>query len=992
MLSEWGRRGRARIKVDKARDKAHDKDETMNTIRLIHPSAILFLLLTPALAAAQETQQVPSIPQSEITALQQEVTLGARRSSSVEIRRACKSVIRKANSLLEASADAPNRYAVLGILFQGQKRLLSLETTERNREAIFKTCEKLRTAPDSYAELRLEADLLLSERDLAEAEALVAERIEALEAIMEKYRGTSAERRSLTIAAMIATKLQADDLEQKIRRELARRSFGGDHKAIAFRRRTHSVNRLNAVFSGTYEDSDGTSITFPFDRLGHQYLVVFWSLDPEDREGCEVFLSRVREQQERFPGRFEVYSFNLDELPDAGLSILTRAGVKCTALCLPGGRSSSAYNAYALRDPVAFFVNAQGHVVLRWGQSVPWPRPSPARGKVSASPGPGLGKSLDDERYLAQLRSLFIGDFLVRDQRLATSDQPLASEAQAIQDCFVVPPLRYRLTRKAELDGYRRAAKLCDDAIKKHSQAPDLWRVRNHRIIALLGMWNLAREPKHLEEAVRAAKAMLAMDLPPAAQVVPRFCLAKGVLRRGDADTSGTHLSPAREDARPPERGEGVTNGGRASSRAANGTSGKRLKSAPFGADPEALLSGFVQEVGGDNVPPSALAAAAILAIEANAENLYQEYRQRFLALADEDDPALWPVLSFLRDRHHNYRLFWPNPGRWGDTRRQRYQVKYLISGLAASTRTNRVLEVKFAGLDGQEVRIPDGSAGEMSGIIFAEPPAAESERSAYAKRVKDFAGQFSAKGVPVTVAFLSEEMSSVMSILKECDGSFRPAIVPGGLRNPLVRKEGILSADRIPNPFLLLGDGTMVWSISGLTYPINGSSVEGAVSVSIGINIEKLRTDRAFEALEQGDFKEALSLLDERLPPRMAADPWTHDRLHGRALARMGLSEWEAALKEIDAALERLGKASRYGTRVHPGVVEMHLVRAAILKKLGRVQEAAGERAIAERHLTWLANVKEPFYPPSYARNGTPVEVYVDLLKQVRMGLEAGE
>lgn len=266
------------------------------------------------------------IPPADIEALSAELAQGVAGASSVEVRRACKSVGRKAKVLLASAPDAPNRYDALVVLFSAQKRLLSLEMTDANRTALFDTCVALSEAPDTYAEVRLEVDLLLSERKLSESNADVAERVKALQEIVEKYRVTPAERHSLTMAAMIASKLQAFDLQKEIDSKLER-SLGGDHKTIVYRRKAYSVNKLNVLFSGTYTTSDGRSIAFPFDRLGHQYLVILWSTEADGRENYELFLSRIREQQERFPDRFEVYSLNLDELPDAGSSILARKGV-----------------------------------------------------------------------------------------------------------------------------------------------------------------------------------------------------------------------------------------------------------------------------------------------------------------------------------------------------------------------------------------------------------------------------------------------------------------------------------------------------------------------------------------------------------------------------------------------------------------------------------------------------------------------------------------
>ena len=83
-------------------------------------------------------------PAAELTALEQELAQGMTGASAVDIRRACKSVARKAAALLEASPEAPNRYAAMAILFNSQKRLLGLENTEENIAAIFETSRRLK--------------------------------------------------------------------------------------------------------------------------------------------------------------------------------------------------------------------------------------------------------------------------------------------------------------------------------------------------------------------------------------------------------------------------------------------------------------------------------------------------------------------------------------------------------------------------------------------------------------------------------------------------------------------------------------------------------------------------------------------------------------------------------------------------------------------------------------------------------------------------------
>jgi hypothetical protein len=307
--------------------------------------------------------------------------------------------------------------------------------------------------------------------------------------------------------------------------------------------------------------------------------------------------------------------------------------------------------------------------------------------------------------------------------------------------------------------------------------------------------------------------------------------------------------------------------------------------------------------------------------------------------------------------------------------------------------KANRVLVAELNDLDGRKVRIPGDLAGKMAGLVFVEPAGEASDRAVCVRRLQDFAGQFSSRDVPVIVAFLSEETEAVKSMIKACDGSFRAAMVPGGLANPLVRRLGILSADRIPNPFVLRSDGSIAWWISGLTYPVNNTPMEMAVSASIGINIEKLRTDPAFQSLEQGDFQRAVSLLTERLPPKLDADAWTADRFQARALAYMGLNDWGSALSDIDAALSSREAASRHGRSLSIGEVEMHLAKATILQKLVRDEDAETERTTAGEKLTWLRNNPPPGdYAgtiPAYATAGVPVGVYDDWLKRIRLRVE---
>jgi len=635
-------------------------------------------------------EQAAPIPESEIIALQKE--LASPGSSAVAARRTSKNVARKGRALLNEAPEAPNRSAVLGVMLRAQKNLLARANTERNREALFSTCEMLAKAPDAYAELRLEADLLLSERDLSAKDATLAERAEALAEVVERYKGTSAEAKSLLLAALIARKLDAQELERSIMYALDEK-YAGDHEVIQFRRRFLKMNRLDLVFSGTHRRVDGTTLVFPADTMGHMSLMVFWS---KNEPGIEAYLAMKKEELAKYPGLIDIFSFNVDGLADGGESVLKEHGLDWTIMVLPGGRRSEAYRTYALCDPSALLVNEYGVTVIQ---------PEIGRGTHA----PLDSARISDDRYIAHLQSLFIGDVLVADPRPASS-------LQAIQSGLVPLPFRYRLTRQEALANYTKAAKLCAEAIKDKPNADDISALRDRRIIALLGMWNTACQPRYLEEAVKESKAALAGKPAPGADVVPRFCLAKAALRES-------------------------------SDRA------------------EQVVRTFVEQCGGKEAPAAAIVAAAILSLEGRLRELHDGYRATLLDQYAED-PRFYSFTSFLRDRHHRYRLLNANYAF-----RQRGSRRYIM-GYGYSWPTNSLPAIEFKKLDGSVLTLPKDTNGKLTLLTFVEPPAdGISDFKPRGGHMMGYAESMATKHVNkdinFVVAFLTDNADHVRFLLK---------------------------------------------------------------------------------------------------------------------------------------------------------------------------------------------------------------------------------
>ena len=919
----------------------------MNIFRCVW---LILFLACPLLCHAQEPAAPPvGIPEATIAALQKDLAEAGTATTSAGKRRAYKNIVRDGEALLEGAPAALNRWQVLGIMLDGRKRLFGMENTAPNREALLETCTQLAKAPDEHAQLRLEADLLLSENALSLKDADINERARALQELVTRYRGTPAEAKSLIIASQIAGKLNALDLQKQITNAMGER-FGGDTAMIEWRRQNLSVGSMDVFFAGTYTRADGVALNFPIDAMGHAYVVVFWSAKSP---GVEDYLKHIGELRKSFRDAFRVYSFNLDELPDAGQSTLGKLDLDWVALRLPGGRKSQAYRTYAQNDPVCLLCNGFGHTLLMQSGA----------GDLSADPVrlAGVVRSGDlspgripEDRHLAQLQSLFIGDFLVMgpDNKLdpafppelqmisfdadtssasrlnRTADSAPEETLAAIQACFTLPPFRYRLAPAEALANYKKAHGLCLDALKQHPADPNSWIVRNRLIVALLGMWNLAGEPEHLVQAAGQAREVLAQSVPPAAGVVARFCLTKQAIRQGDAK-------------------------------------------------PVALLAQLIEDSGGAKAPASACAAAAILAVDAQARDLHELYRDKFPVTGYDGNPALWSFASFLRDRFHRHALLKANyiynrnnPGPRG----------YIINlGGTPPDVPLPVMELKT--LDGKTLRVPGDTNGKLTLLVFVEPPAVietAPELDANGKpkprtpnyvmaRALELAERHVNKDLDVVVAFLCDDPAKVQAMMKVEGWTRRAAMVPGGLTNPMVQRLGILSADRIPNVFLLRRDGTIAWDARGLEY-MGNENTPYAFFLAMKVQIETCEVEHACKALEKGDFKEAARVFGgPYLPWSPDQSDWRPQRYHGQALAYIGMQDWKAALESIEMAIDAQKLRYLPGRRddrdtaqwremaatvtvVHPDdiLVELWTTKAGILDKLGRKDEAAQMRKLA--------------------------------------------
>ena len=134
----------------------------------------------------------PATPNPPVSALETALVAAAEASSPARQRLAMRRVIRDAEAVLAPLAGSPDRFPVLEFLFRARQRLVALDDDTQHRMALLETARELVKAPDEHAGLRLEADLLLSQAELAKQGADAAARAEALRPFVNRYIETPA--------------------------------------------------------------------------------------------------------------------------------------------------------------------------------------------------------------------------------------------------------------------------------------------------------------------------------------------------------------------------------------------------------------------------------------------------------------------------------------------------------------------------------------------------------------------------------------------------------------------------------------------------------------------------------------------------------------------------------------------------------------------------------------------------------------------------------
>ncbi len=845
---------------------------------------VLYGLLAPQLIAQDAATP---ISKEVIAELDKELNEAKAVSSEARQRLAVRRVISDAEDLVAAHATDTSRFLALEFLFRAYQRMLALDKDAENRKAFLAICHELVKAPDELAELRLEADLLLSQADLSKQGANAEARGKALRPLVDRYLNTPVAAKVLRMTMLMALELGDNRLVTDLQ-EMIEKRFSSDLEMIAFQRDKLGGQVLGAPFAGIFKRSDGKVVRLPMDTLGRSTMLIFWSKENGGEELLKGIAAAALEKKDDLNGRLELISFNLDELPDAGESFIRSLGVKWQVLHLPDGKKNPIYNAFVREDPRILTVNPTGYTALIMagtGRTKTKPDGKPDYVGMFQS---ALARPWTEPRYVMQIDSLMTGDFLVSDPEgrldltlppelkayaMSEKPQPLARVAtsvseetlQAIQDCFVAPPLRYRQSHAEARTNYAKAVELCRKAIKDNAAAPDLWIVRNRLIIALMGLWKTEADLAKREEAVTEAKAALVAGYPTGCDVVARFCVAREALR-----------DPA--------------------------------------VNPQSVISQFVSENGGEKAPGAVLSAAALLSLDVADRKGFEDYRKAILK-SHTDYPMMWTFSSYLLDRYHSYWLFQvPFTAGWTFGRRESYFL-----GKGDAENAHRILRAELSTDQGKPLRIPEDLDSQWTAIVFAKSAPWNSKRedglSASPKNtLKSFANFAAARAggdVKVMLALLGGDVVSARAALDDPKNPKNnvecPIVtVPGGMNNPLIRRLGILSEDVQLNSVLVNKDGRIAVMLSGIDHR------EGVI-----LNVIMREDEKAISALlEHGDIQAAKDKIFALAPPfdanavdakgrKLPKPTISLAHLRARAKVYMALKDYDAALVDAEEVVQ---------------------------------------------------------------------------------------
>ncbi len=800
----------------------------------------------------------PQIPAEKIAALDQALTASKAESSAARQRLSVKRTVREAGELLKANATAGNRFVLLEVLFRAQQELVKLDNDPENRASLLETCKLLSAAPDEFASQRFDADLLLSQSESARSGADESARAKALLILAERYRGTHAESKALKVAIFIAMELGDNAIAETLRTRIDER-FAADLDMIEFQRQHFGGQVIAAPLSGSFETSDGKRMRFPMDTMGKSTMMIFWSNNEAGKKHLTGFATAQKQMPIETTGRLQIVSCNIDDLPDAGESILKEIGITWPALKIPSGKENPYYKTFISNASSVLTLSPTGYAALVLQGST----------RNNSGRNVELTEEVDYDRWLnstlsrswtrpihtSQLTYLHSGEFLLYGQ----SSTALPKETlSAIQACFLLPIRRFHTSNAELITLYQKAEELSAKAIADNASSPDLWFLRNYRVIAHNCLWHLTGNRSHLDAALQEAKENAAAPSPEA-KVIAQLALTRDALRQPEAK-------------------------------------------------PREVIAAFLDQLGGEKAPATALVAASLLALETSDRELHETYRTAILTKY-ASEPSIAPVIPLLLDRHHRYWLHQvPFSAGWSFGRREGY-----FQRIGQSEDITRPFEAEFKTLQDKTVSLSKEYSGKWCLILI--PSNVPGEKASLSKVLRDAfvrtkgltTKREAFKDLEVIAALIEEDAASATAKYLTPEITCPTYLIPGGLASPLITRYGLLNEPGKCNAIIVAPNGTIAAVLSTLNMH------QEAIPSIIETHDEK--TVR--EAIARGDIDEAkrLAFLFAPTEAPVSTDPKKKAvkllppslaHLRARAHVYLAMKEYDKALADAEEILSQ--------------------------------------------------------------------------------------
>lgn len=876
--------------------------------------ALAGLCLTLVTAPPAEARDAP---EGGLTKLETALSSIDDDASAARKRLALRRVIRDAEEAIEASHDKPDRWPLLEFLFRVQQQLIEVDDDSKHRASMLDTCRELVKAPKEFAPLRLKADLLLSQIEQAKKAASAAERADALRPFVARYIGTPAGPEAIRTAILMATEFGNRRLIDDLRKSIDTH-YAADREMILFQREHFQGEVFAAPLAGSLKRSDGKLMRFPMDVFGRSAIVLFWSREGEGMEHAKRLAEASKTLEGQLAGRLTILSCNLDELEDAGESIIRGLGVDWSCLHLPGGRENPFFQTYGGSDPYLLRLSATGQALVGAGGVRRHKEDGSAN--YESTVGSLMARPWTKLDYSSHLNAMAAGDFLVFDPEggldprmppelkavpgsttLERTTQGVPDEKLfAIQDCFVAPLKHQQLSIDEQMARYRMAEERCRKTIAEHPHAPDLWIVRNRLIVALMGLWKTEGKLTHLERAFVEAGTAMQAGCPAGCDVVARFCLARQAMRDPDANPAG-------------------------------------------------IIDSFLADADGAKVGGPHLAAACMLALDAADRVRFEKYRESILG-QHTDEPMMWLFTAFLLDRHHQYWMFQiPYTFGWIYNRREGYSITK-----GDPEEAHRMLKAELRFANGEPFRIPGDLTAEHTAIFFAAPAPWNSKRDdglppSPARGVIDVAPFVAARpdaDVQIALAVLGEEApAEKIKDRHQKDLPYALLTVPEGFDHPVVQRLGLLSVHAGLNGVLLDKTGRILIMISGLSPTSSrlGDSLGGMVRKGVARQ-DELKIQSMIENGQAESAKEIILALAPHQDPEAVDEkgrPIKHpeqsmSHLRARARVYMALKDWDKALADAEVICKRQSKMDADMSMRTESLNEAEALRDSIKEKMG--------------------------------------------------------